>query len=275
MPRVAQVSSPSAFTSRIISATLGMSRSLGERHAAPMQKRLAPAALAWRAFSSTSPVAISLVASTPVWYRWACGQYAQSSGQPPVLTDSSVLTCTSAGSKCARCTVAAWCSSSGNGRSNRDWISSRLQSVRGAGDSLTADMAFFRLLWRDRPASLESMSTAVNQTTPAKVDGLRRRIGFWLRNDAAALLWPGRCLVCEEEAGEAIDLCERCVAGLPWLGPACLRCAMPLPFAHPPGAACGACQATPPPLDQVHAAYLYAAPLDRLVPRFKFHRDLA
>lgn len=119
------------------------------------------------------------------------------------------------------------------------------------------------------------MSTAVNQTTPAKVDGLRRRIGFWLRNDAAALLWPGRCLVCEEEAGEAIDLCERCVAGLPWLGPACLRCAMPLPFAHPPGAACGACQATPPPLDQVHAAYLYAAPLDRLVPRFKFHRDLA
>ena len=67
MPSVAQVSRPSAFTSRIISATLGMSRSLGERQAAPMQKRLAPAALAWRAFSSTASVAISLVASTPVW----------------------------------------------------------------------------------------------------------------------------------------------------------------------------------------------------------------
>ena len=66
MPRVAQVSRPIAFTSRIMAATLGMSRSLGERQAAPMQKREAPAALACRAFSSTASVLISLVASTPV-----------------------------------------------------------------------------------------------------------------------------------------------------------------------------------------------------------------
>ena len=58
---------PSALTSRIIAATFGMSRSLGERQAAPMQKRVAPAALAWRAFSSTASVSISFVASTPVW----------------------------------------------------------------------------------------------------------------------------------------------------------------------------------------------------------------
>ena len=67
MPSVAQVSRPSAFTSRIIAATLGMSRSFGERQAAPMQKREAPAALACRAFSTTASVAISFVASTPVW----------------------------------------------------------------------------------------------------------------------------------------------------------------------------------------------------------------
>ncbi|MCW0417756.1 hypothetical protein NB689_003510 [Xanthomonas sacchari] len=66
MPRVAQVSRPSAFTSRIISATFGMSRSLGERQAAPMQNREAPAALAWRALSSTAWVLISFCASTPV-----------------------------------------------------------------------------------------------------------------------------------------------------------------------------------------------------------------
>lgn len=119
------------------------------------------------------------------------------------------------------------------------------------------------------------MSTAVNQTAPAKVDGLRRRIGFWLRNDAAALLWPGRCLACGEDGGEAIDLCGRCLSGLPWLGPACPHCALPLPGAQAPGVACGACQAAPPPLDRVHAACLYAFPLDRLLPRFKFHRDLA
>ena len=120
------------------------------------------------------------------------------------------------------------------------------------------------------------MSTTVNQTAARKVDGLRRRIGFWLRNDASRLLWPGRCLACGEDTGEAIDLCPDCLDGLPWLGPACVRCALPLPAPQPPGIdACGACLATQPPLDRVHAACLYAAPVDRLLPRFKFHRDLA
>src|SRR5690606_10403415 len=31
----------------------------------------------------------------------------------------------------------------------------------------------------------------------------------------------------------------------------------------------------PPPVDVVHAPFLYAPPLDRLLPRFKFHQDLA
>jgi len=38
---------------------------------------------------------------------------------------------------------------------------------------------------------------------------------------------------------------------------------------------CGACLRRPPPLDSVRAACLYRAPVDRLLPRFKFHRDLA
>ena len=66
MPSVAQVSRPSAFTPRIISATLGMSRSFGERQAAPMQKRDAPAALACAAFASTRSASISFCAATPV-----------------------------------------------------------------------------------------------------------------------------------------------------------------------------------------------------------------
>lgn len=45
----------------------------------------------------------------------------------------------------------------------------------------------------------------------------------------------------------------------------------------PPGLplVCGHCLRRPPPLTQVHAACLYCPPLDRLLPRFKFHRDLA
>ena len=118
------------------------------------------------------------------------------------------------------------------------------------------------------------MSVAVNQTALAEVDGLRRRLGFWLRNDASRLLWPTRCLVCGEAGGEAWDLCPGCAQALPWHGRACRRCALPLPGADA-GAVCGACLAAPPPLQEAHAACLYAAPVDRLLPRFKFHEDLA
>ena len=42
-----------------------------------------------------------------------------------------------------------------------------------------------------------------------------------------------------------------------------------------PARLCSACQHDPPPLAEVHAAFLYGFPLDRLLPRLKFHRDLA
>lgn len=119
------------------------------------------------------------------------------------------------------------------------------------------------------------MAIAVNQTPLDEVDGLRRRLGFWLRNDASRLLWPTRCLVCGEAGGDAWDLCPACAAALPWQRRACGRCALPLPEAESDGAVCGSCLASPPPLHAVHAACLYIAPLDRLLPRFKFHEDLA
>jgi len=46
---------------------------------------------------------------------------------------------------------------------------------------------------------------------------------------------------------------------------------MPLPVAG----VCGACLRRPPPLHEAHAACVYSAPIDRLLPRFKFHDDLA
>jgi ComF family protein len=42
-----------------------------------------------------------------------------------------------------------------------------------------------------------------------------------------------------------------------------------------PVAACGHCLKKPPLLDRVHAAFRYGFPVDRLLPRFKFHHDLA
>jgi ComF family protein len=90
-------------------------------------------------------------------------------------------------------------------------------------------------------------------------------------------LWPARCLVCGERGQAQRDLCGACARSLPWHRSACLRCAMPLPASPDIAAAmvCGECLQRPPPLAQTHAAFAYAHPLDRLLPRFKFHGDLA
>jgi ComF family protein len=125
------------------------------------------------------------------------------------------------------------------------------------------------------------MPGTVNQTPATEVDENRSRLRFWLRLDAARLLWPSRCLVCEAPGSDALDLCPACAGELPWNRCACPGCAIPLPA---PAEACGAClqrgarlalRGKSPPLAAVHAACVYAAPIDRLLPRFKFHHDLA
>ena len=107
------------------------------------------------------------------------------------------------------------------------------------------------------------MPGAVNFQAIAMVDGWRRLLGR---------AWPAHCLACGGRGEAGRDLCAACHAGLPWLHAACPRCALPLPA---PAEACGECLRNPPPLDAVHAAFIYAPPLDRLLPRFKFHGDLA
>lgn len=132
------------------------------------------------------------------------------------------------------------------------------------------------------------MPSPVNRIDPLQVDGgLRARLGFWLRNDAAHLLWPAHCLACGGRGDDGIDLCGPCAADLPWNASACVRCALPLADTGPSGQVhgvarvCGAClpRAIGPlrhaPLTEVHAACVYAAPVDRLLLRFKFHHDLA
>lgn len=82
--------------------------------------------------------------------------------------------------------------------------------------------------------------------------------------DAARLrwvdhLWAPRCLVCEERGADGRDLCLACADALPWDRDASPHCA-----GH-----------AGHPLCAVHAAFVYGFPLDRLVPRLKFHADLA
>ena len=112
------------------------------------------------------------------------------------------------------------------------------------------------------------MSGTVNLDSAPKVDS-RRGDGWWRR--AGRWLLPPRCLLCGEAGAHGRDLCAACATALPWNRSAGTRCALPLPE---PGV-CGECLQRPPALTETRAAFVYGFPLDRLAPRFKFHRDLA
>jgi predicted amidophosphoribosyltransferase len=86
------------------------------------------------------------------------------------------------------------------------------------------------------------------------------------------LLLPLRCLVCGAPGQAGLDLCSICAAELPWNDCACARCALPLAV---PAAACGECLAKPPAFEHCIPMLRYESPLDRLLPRFKFHAGLA
>jgi ComF family protein len=92
-----------------------------------------------------------------------------------------------------------------------------------------------------------------------------------LRRLRLGRLWPLHCLICTE-AGVTEALCAACRLALPWNLSACSQCALPMPV---PAAACAHCLRRPPPLTVAHAAFRYETPLDRLLPRLKFHDDLA
>ena len=138
------------------------------------------------------------------------------------------------------------------------------------------------------------MSKAVNQTGVARVDALQRAAGVaagaghrdpGAREPAAdgpgdwragldrlgRLLLPPRCLLCQAPGADGHDLCAACTDALPRCPPACPRCALPQAMAE----TCGACLQRPPPQHATVAAYLYVWPVDQLLPRLKFHADLA
>jgi len=85
---------------------------------------------------------------------------------------------------------------------------------------------------------------------------------------------PLRCLVCDAPGEDGLDLCRACHAALPWNRHACPHCALPMPDAEPADH-CAACLRQRPRQAGAEATFVYAAPIDRLLLRFKFHQDLA
>ncbi|MFN3843719.1 MAG: ComF family protein [Rehaibacterium terrae] len=97
-----------------------------------------------------------------------------------------------------------------------------------------------------------------------RIARLGAHLGRWLL--------PPRCLICGESGTNGRDICAICAETLPWNRVACPCCALPLPA---PAPACGRCLKKPPPFAATVAAFAYGFPVDRLLPRFKFHGDLA
>jgi len=85
-------------------------------------------------------------------------------------------------------------------------------------------------------------------------------------------LLPPRCVLCGQPCG-AVCICAGCRADLPWHGPHCLRCALPLGSAK--DEICGACIQKSPPFTRTVCPLRYDFPADRLVQAFKFKRQLA
>ena len=77
--------------------------------------------------------------------------------------------------------------------------------------------------------------------------------------------------MCASPSGAA-SVCPACARDLPRPGAAsCPRCAQP----SPGGLVCGPCLKRPPAFDATLAAFVYRFPLDRLIPRLKYHGQLA
>jgi len=85
-------------------------------------------------------------------------------------------------------------------------------------------------------------------------------------------LLPRHCLMCGCGSG-AENLCPPCARELPRCSHACLHCGLPL--SHPADRICGLCLRKPPPWDFATSALDYHFPVDQLICRFKFGRNLA
>ena len=89
--------------------------------------------------------------------------------------------------------------------------------------------------------------------------------------DLLDLIMPRHCLLCGAASG-TLNLCPTCRADLPRTQYPCRLCALPL--RHRDSEVCGACLRRPPLWDQAVAGLDYRFPVDRLVCRLKFSRDL-
>lgn len=83
---------------------------------------------------------------------------------------------------------------------------------------------------------------------------------------------PPQCLLCRLEGSSSRDLCDACASDVARNCVCCPRCALPLKTG---ASMCGECLQREPAFASAFVPFVYGHPVDLLLTRFKFSRNLA
>ena len=125
-----------------------------------------------------------------------------------------------------------------------------------------------------RPRWVERAADNARDGRAARIDRGRRIMRPEPRGSgehAMRYMPAGFCLLCDEPAAAAPNLCTACARELPVLPEPCIVCGA---AAVPLTGLCRACAMQRPPVARTVCALAYAPPVDYLIGRLKFDRDL-
>ena len=83
---------------------------------------------------------------------------------------------------------------------------------------------------------------------------------------------PPACILCDAVCESDVNLCQTCIADLPYLRQACKICGQPLNQYH---LICGECLENPPVYSCLITPFYYQFPVDFIITAIKFHNKLA
>ncbi len=82
------------------------------------------------------------------------------------------------------------------------------------------------------------------------------------------------CVLCGDNSQNTTCLCNACRNELPYITSACTTCGLPLDTSTHTNI-CGACIATPPPIQHCISVLHYESPVDYLIKNMKYHNQLS
>ena len=87
-------------------------------------------------------------------------------------------------------------------------------------------------------------------------------------------VYPPTCVLCAAPGTGGLDICADCRKRLPWLGPACTQCSVPLTGDTSDETRCGQCLNRPPAFDSSLSLFRYEDDAVRLIHALKFNQKL-